>query len=96
MRPEVEAAIESRRQWFWVWVVGVCGGFGIAILFQILGHNLFGSWTLPVTILLVSGLVLFIQALRLQKPLLAWTAFIGATCAIVGWLLLAFVEAMMG
>lgn len=89
MKPEVEAAIESRRQWFWVWVVGVCGGLGISILVQILGQHL-------LTTLVVSGLILFIRTLRLRKALSAWTVFIGATSAIVASLFFALVEAMMG
>lgn len=89
MKPEVRAAIESRRQWFWVWVVGVCGGLGISIFVQVLGKHL-------LTTLVVSGLILFIRTLRLQKALSAWTVFIGATCAIVASLFFALVEAMMG
>ncbi len=98
MKPEVQAAIESRRQWFWVWVVGVCGGLGISILVQILGQNLLANsgWNFLIAALVVSGLILFIRTLRLQKALLAWTVFIGATCAIVASLFFALVEAMMG
>ncbi|MEI7576966.1 MAG: hypothetical protein WCK51_08740 [Armatimonadota bacterium] len=96
MKPEVEAAIESRRQWFWVWVVGVCGGFGVAIFFQMLGQNLLGNWVLLIAALFGSGLILFVQTLRLQKALMAWIVFIGAICAIITSLFFAFVEAMMG
>ncbi len=89
MEPKVQAAIESRRQWFWVWTLGLTLGLGTAIAIHALPT--FGQGALlPATyiLLVAAGLWLFIATLRLQKALLAWTAFIGTTTALILYFLI--------
>ncbi len=92
MKPEVEAAIESRRQWFWVWVLGICTGFVITfLLFQCSTDPLY----LAITFLVLAAAVLFVQSLRLQKALLAWASFIAAFTAVALSVLVMFVNSIL-
>lgn len=92
MKPEVQAAIESRRQWFWVWTLGICSGFGFTFLLV--------QWTtdplfLASAFLVLAATLLFVQTLRLQKALLAWASFITVFATLVLSLLVMFVNNIM-
>ena len=80
MKPEVQAAIESRRQWFWVWTLGLISGLGFAIVIQALRNYGFTHWpSIVVCLSCVAALRLFILSLKLHRPYLAWTVSIAAT-----------------
>jgi hypothetical protein len=92
MKPEVQAAIESRRQWFWVWTLGICSGFGFTfLLFRLTTDPLH----LVIPTLVIAGLGLFIQTLRLRRALLAWSAFLAATVTLLLSALVLFVNAIL-
>ena len=83
MKPEVEAEIESRRQWFWVWTAGLTSGLFLAIAIQFLESRGFtDALFIAILLLVASGFWLFVATLRLQRALLTWTAFIAATTAV--------------
>ena len=68
MKPEVQAAIESRRQWFWVWTLGLSTGVGTAIAIHAFPTGGKGLLFLtPFLLLAIYGLWLYVATLRIQK-----------------------------
>lgn len=101
MKPEVQAAIESRRQWFWVWMIGVFGGIGLVTGLRLLGN--LPDYSIAVRletgiilILGIAGIGLLIKTLRLQKSPTCWTLYIAATLGLILRILIGMIENLMG
>jgi hypothetical protein len=93
MKPEVEAEIESRRQWFWVWTLGLTVGLFLAIAIHFLQSQGFtDALFIAILLLVASGLWLFIVTLRLQRALLTWTVFILAITAVCLTVIIGFIN----